>query len=84
MSKEKIYPQGIRAFSKRESAPDFVKGSIIISIDDFNAWLIDNKNLFSEDDGKRQIKFDLLDGRKGLYLAVNTYKKADNDSDMPF
>jgi hypothetical protein len=79
MKKETIYPQGIKTFSKRENAPDFVKGSIVISIDDFNAWVIDNKALLTEYNGKKQLRLQILDGNKGLYLTVDTYKKEDSN-----
>lgn len=83
MAAEKIYPEGIRAFNKHEKAPDFVKGLIVITPNDLFAWLKKNENLFTEFEGKKQIKLQILEGKKGLYLAVDTYKKEDTEK-LPF
>jgi hypothetical protein len=72
---DKIYPEGIRAFSKHDKAPDFVKGTIVITPNDLFAWLKKNENLLTEYEGKKQIKLQILEGQKGLYLQVDTYKK---------
>lgn len=71
---DKIFPQGVRFFKPRQGAPDFVKGSMVITLDDLQAWLIDNPSLQSEYNGKKQLKLDVLDGRDGLYVTVNTYR----------
>lgn len=75
MAEAKIYPDGIRVFSPRQNSPDFVKGSIVITPNALVAWLKENAHLLSEYKGEKQITLDLLDGNKGLYVAVNTYKK---------
>jgi hypothetical protein len=79
---EKIYPEGVIAFSPRSGAPDFVKGSIIITPNDLISWLKKNENLLTEYDGKKQLKLQLLNGKKGLYLSVDTYKK--EETSLPF
>lgn len=82
---EKIYPEGMRVFGPRQGSPDFVKGSIVITPNELFAWLKKNESLLSEYEGKKQLKLDLLDGKKGLYLAVNDYKpKAKTPDDLPF
>lgn len=73
---EKIYPKGIRAFSPRTGAPDFVKGSIVISPAEFRQWMNEIGNDYLRDyKGVEQITLDLVEGSKGLSLSVNTYKK---------
>lgn len=81
---EKIYAAGIKCFPKRDKAPDFVLGSVVISPDDLNAWCIDNKDLLSEYKGKKQLRLDLLQGKEGPYLSVNTFKKQEQSEDLPF
>ncbi len=76
---DRVYPEGIRIFSPRQGAPDFLKGSILITPNVLFKWLKENANLLTEYNGEKQINLDLLDGNKGLYVAVNTYKK-DNES----
>lgn len=82
---EKIYPEGIRVFPKREKAPDFVKGSILITPNKLITWLKANENYLDEYKGEKQLRLDLLENEKGLYLTVNTYKgKGSEKSDLPF
>lgn len=75
MAAEKVYADGIKMFSAREGAPEFVRGSLLIGIDVLLKWANDNPQYLSDYKGDRQIKMDLLDGKNGLYLVVNTYKK---------
>ena len=71
-----IYPKGILIFKPHEKAPDFVKGQVIINLEGFEAWLKDNEQYISKHDTYGpQIKFKLLNGKDGLYLSVDTYKK---------
>lgn len=88
MAKEKVFPEGVRAFAPRNGAPEFVKGSIIITPNDLVAWLKKNPDLLNEHEGKKQISLDLLEGKKGYYLSVNTFKsnskKAEAADDLPF
>jgi hypothetical protein len=71
---EKIYPEGLRAFSPKSGAPDFVKGDIIIEPNKLFAWLKKNTGLLSEYNGEKQLRLQLLEGNKGLYIQVNDYK----------
>ena len=76
----KIYPEGIRTFAPHAGAPDFVKGKVVITLDDFFAWIKANPDYKTEYNGKKQVKFDLLEGQKGLYFALDNYTK----KEMPF
>lgn len=76
MAEPKVYPKGIMTFPKHEKAPDFVKGSIAITLEDLREWLKgDGAQYLTEYNGKKQLKLQILDGQKGLYLTVDTYKK---------
>ncbi len=85
---EKVFANGIRAFEKRQGAPDFVVGSIVITPKDLFEWVKANPEYLSDYKGSAQLKLDLLTGKTGLNLQVNTYKptgeaveKSDN---LPF
>lgn len=73
---EKIYPKGIRVFKPREGAPDWVLGQVIVTPVELVEWVQENLQHTSEYQGKKQIKLDLLKGKDGPYVAVNTYKPA--------
>lgn len=79
---EKIYPEGMRAFSKRDNAPDFVVGTLVITPNDLIEWLKKNQSLLTEYEGKKQLKLQILNGNKGLYLQVDTWKK--EEEKLPF
>ena len=71
---DKIYPKGLRTFPPREGAPDFVKGSLIVTMNELVRFGQDNPQLLTEYNGQKQLKLQMLDGRDGLYLLVDTYK----------
>ncbi len=75
MSKETIYPKGLRTFPPRENAPSFVKGTLIISPNVFMDFLDANPQYVTEYKGEHQLKLNILEGDKGLYFTVDTYKK---------
>lgn len=87
MAEPKIYPKGIVTFPKNEKAPDFVLGTMVITPNDFMEWIKENKSLLTEYNGKSQIRLQILNGNKGIYLTVDTFKptgaKTDNDP-LPF
>lgn len=78
-----MFAKGVNIFSPHEKAPKFVKGRLIIAIDDFFEWLEDE----SEDGGKQYIRtsdkygdqlvFDIKTKKEDddlLYASVDTYK----------
>jgi hypothetical protein len=85
---DKIFPEGIRVFSPRQGAPDFVKGSIVISPNILIEWLKKNKELLTDYKGEKQLTLDLLNSKDGKpYLAVNNFKPSDKKepaNDLPF
>lgn len=85
---DKIYPEGLRAFAPHSKAPDWVRGTIVITPNDFFSWLKKNENLLTEYKGQKQIRLQLCDGNKGLYLVVDEYKGKekveDSESSLPF
>jgi hypothetical protein len=83
----KVFPEGIRVFTPRSSAPKFMKASIVITPNDLFAWLKKQPELLSEYNGAKQLKLDLMEGREGkLYLSVNTFKTEpkEEDEQLPF
>ena len=88
---ETVYLEGVRMFPPTDGVPEFVKGAGVIAINILVKFLKDNPDYMSEYKGEPQVKFQLLEGRKGLYFTVDTYKKnsaetkPDTDnSDLPF
>jgi len=74
MSENKL-PEGIRYFEKHANAPDFVIDSLVITIDDFNAFVENNPDLLTEYNGKKQLKLQRLKSKQGkIYLSVDTFK----------
>jgi len=69
-----IYPKGIIIFKKNENAPDFVKGSMVITVNELVKFCKENADLLTEYNGQKQLKCQLLDGNNGLYLKVDTWK----------
>jgi hypothetical protein len=74
MSKETIYPKGIMIFEPHKNAPDFVKGSVMITVKDLIEFCKENPEYLTDYKGKKQLKCQLLEGKKGLYLSVDTWK----------
>lgn len=77
-----VYPKGVMLFKARDNAPDFVKGQIIIGLNDFVAFCKDNPDYLSEYKGNKQLRLNLLDGNDGLYLTVDTWKP-NSDTSAP-
>lgn len=68
---DKLYPKGLNIFPPRDGAPDFVRGTISIEPKQFLAFLKENQQYMSE---KGYFRFNLLEGNKGLYTVLDTYK----------
>lgn len=85
---DKIYPKGIIIFPPHANAPDFVKGSVVITPGDFVRFCEDNQGLLTEYKNKPQLRCQLLEGDKGLYLQVDTYRtqqpQGEQDEPIPF
>lgn len=92
MKEEKKYAKGFRIFSPNENAPDFVVGSVVVNPREFTDFMAGMAEHFTEYKGQKQLKFQLLNGSKGMYMVVDTYKpnsnqKAQNEpegTDLPF
>ena len=86
---ETIYLEGVRMFPPTDGVPEFVKGAGVIAINKLVKFLKDHPDYMSDYKGEPQVKFQLLDGRNGLYFTVDTYKKQEtppdvNNDDLPF
>ena len=71
---EKVYAKGIRTFNKHEKAPDFVYGTLIISPNELMEWIKENPQYLTDYKGSPQLKMQVLNGDKGIYLTVDTWK----------
>lgn len=93
MSVEKIYPKGIMCFPKGDKAPEFVLGTVLITLNDLITFCKENPNLLTEYKGQKQLKLSLKNGNKGIYMEVDTFKPTSQNSaqqnsnkkdDLPF
>lgn len=80
---ETIYPKGIMAFSPNSNAPDFVKGNVVITPRELVDWLKEHTEYLTEYKDKKQLKLQLLEGNKGLYFKVDTFKPEQKSSLPP-
>ena len=84
MSEKKVYPKGIVAFPKNDKAPDFVKGSIIITPDELVKWLRgDGKEHLTDSKYGKQIKLQLTEYQGKLSLSVDNWKPTGQVSGQP-
>ena len=77
------FPKGIRIFGPKPSAPSFVKGQIIITLNELNEFCKANTDLLSEYQGQKQLKLSILEKKdgSGLNVVIDTYKPKE---DVPF
>lgn len=73
-----VFADGVNIFTPHQSAPKFVRGRLIISLDSFFEWCEANPDYIrnSEKYGD-QVVFDIKtkkDDEDALYLSVDTYK----------
>ena len=69
--------KGIKLFPKKDSQPDFVIASGVLTPDDLNAFLMDNVEHQSEYNGAKQFRIQVLKGKDGgPYIVLDTYKAA--------
>ena len=73
---EKVYAEGIRTFKKGDKAPEFVLGTMVISIADLKSWCDNNQQFLSEYNGKKQLKLQLTKAKDSdlVFCQVDTYK----------
>ena len=87
MSETKIYPKGFRTFQKNEKAPSFVLGTLVVTPNEFLTWLRENESLLTDYKGTKQLKLQILNGDKGIYFTVDTFKPkgiSQNNDDLGF
>ena len=68
----KVFPAGLIYKLPRENAPDFVKGSLSIKVDEFVNFLHEHQN-------NGWVNLDFLKSKDDkLYFALNEWKKQEN------
>lgn len=77
---EKIYPKGIITFPKTEKQPDFVLGTMVITPNELFAWLKENESLLTTYQDKKQLRCQILNGQKGVYFTVDTFKPTEKQT----
>ena len=72
MENKKIFADGLIYKAPKQGAPEYVKGSISIKVDEFKAFLDKHVN-------NGWVNLDFLKSQKGkLYFALNEWKPAEN------
>lgn len=81
---EKVFTDGLIYKLPRDGAPDFVKGSLSVKVDEFKAFLDQHVS-------NGWVNIDLLIGKSGKpYGALNTWKpredvqESEQDDSIPF
>ena len=72
---EKIYPKGLRTFKPHENAPEFVKGTLIITPTELVQFCEENEHLMRSYNDTPQLRCQMLHGDNGIYITVDTWKK---------
>ena len=83
-----VFADGFSVFAPRDTAPDFIKGEIVIDVKAFSDFI--NGNQLYVNNGK--LRLDLKESQQGkLYASVNTYQPkakadtvGDSEDDLPF
>ena len=75
MAEKQIYVKGMRVFPPHEKAPDFVKGTLLITPNVLDKFCEENAEYMTEYKGEKQLKCQILEGDTGLYFTVDTWKK---------
>lgn len=74
---EKVYPKGLRVFPPHANAPEFVKGTLMITPRELVDFCKERTDLLTDYNGQKQLKCQILDGDKGMYFVVDTWKPSD-------
>lgn len=78
---EQILPEGLRFFNKNEKAPDFVIGTLVVTMNDLFAFCKAHPELVTEYQDKKQLKVQILRSKEGkLYGAVDTWKPGEQSA----
>ncbi len=84
---ERIFPKGVFAFKPNDKAPSFVKGSLVITLEDLRAFVNgEGKQYLTEYNGKRQLKLQITENKDNgkFAVTVDTYRKgADTNYTAP-
>lgn len=84
-----IYVKGVKLFKPNDKAPKFVLQTLLINPNEFHAWMKENTDLLTPYKDTKQLRCQILDGKDGWYVAVDTYKPKDESKlpdtrDLPF
>lgn len=76
---DQILPKGLRFFNKKDSQPDFVIGSLVITLNELVQFAKDNPQLLSEYNGQKQLRLQVKRSKEGnMYAEVDTWKPTGN------
>mgnify|MGYP003648761137 CR=1 FL=1 len=91
MDNKVVFIDGVNVFTPNESAPDFVKASMVINKEKLITWLQTNGEYLSDGKYGKELKMQIKQSKQGkLYASVDTFKpkpKAETveaTDDLPF
>lgn len=70
-----VYPKGIKVFQPSEKAPSYVLGKMVISLNELVKYANENPDFVTMYKDEPQLTLNIMDGDKGVYVSVDTYKK---------
>lgn len=73
---QKVFAKGIRTFKKNAKAPDFVLGTLVITVNELYDWIgSEGAQYLTIYNGQQQLKLQLTKKQDGgIMLAVDTFK----------
>jgi hypothetical protein len=82
MAKEKVFPEGVRAFAPKTQ---YSKATVVIDVNKLFAWLkAGGKQHLTEYNGEKQLKLIINEGKSGGYYAeVDKWEPKPKDNSGP-
>ena len=75
-----IYPEGVRTFAPHKNAPEFVLGTVIISMNELFTYAKAHPELLTNYKGDKQLKLSCVKRKGGgIVLSVDTWKPDKKD-----
>ena len=72
---DQVLLKGVRLFKKKDTQPDFVLATGVITPNELYAFLKENPALLSEYNEQKQVRIQVLKSKDGNpYIAVDTWK----------
>lgn len=72
---DKIYAKGLKFFKKRDTAPEWVLGTIVVTEAQVAEMFAEQKEHITDYQGQKQLRLQLLKSQDGgMYATIDTWK----------